>query len=264
MKHLNKIICLGSLITLFGLQITSANDAPASAEQLRSVAMPGVSFQSRAAKDAPASAEQLRSEVEAALKAKDANALMGLFNWQGVSDRMKQMMSTMVAEMPKHEWTAVKLGPLPADFQATNEVNGIRYRPSVAVVGWIVVEFTPKGNTTQLPYGKSSDAYYLSCNVEEKLSGPITKSKMLNLEVLGVADPGTFSGTYVFVQGGKEIKKNLSNRGASFYGDYVKSCTVQKTTDSADSIQLNITEDGKTVFESEEVTNQTPLVYEKK
>ena len=216
------------------------------------------------AKDAPTSAEQLRSEVEWALKAKDANALIGLFNWRGVSDNMKTMMSKMVAEMPKHEWTAVKLAPLPADFQATNEVNGTRYRPSVVVTGWIVVEFTPKGNAAQLPYGKSGDAYYLSCNVEEKIPGPITKSKMLNIEVMGLADPGTFSGTYVFVQGGKEIKKNISNRGASFYGDYVKSCTVQKTTGSVASIQLTITENGKTVFESDEVINKEPIVYEKK
>jgi hypothetical protein len=39
---------------------------------------------------------------------------------------------------------------------------------------------------------------------------------------------------------------------------------VQKTTDSNASIQLTITEDGKTVFESDEVTNKEPIVYEKK
>src|ERR1039457_1834301 len=83
------------------------------------------------AKDAPTSAEQLRVEAESALKAKDANALMGLFNWRGVSDNMKTRMSKMVAERPKQEGPAVRLAPLPADFQATNEVNGIRYRPSV-------------------------------------------------------------------------------------------------------------------------------------
>jgi len=219
---------------------------------------------SKHASAAPTSAEELRSEVESALKAKDANALVGLFDWQGVSDKMKTMMSGMITEMPKHEWTAVKLAPLPADFQATNEVNGIRYRPSVPVVDWIVVDFTPKGNSTQLPYGKSGDAYYLSCNVEEKILGAVTKSKILNIEVMGTADLGTFAGSYIFVQGGKEIKKNITYRGGSQYGDYVKSCTVQKTTDSDDAIQLTITEDGKTVFESEEVTNKTPIVYEKK
>ena len=87
---------------------------------------------------------------------------------------------------------------------------------------------------------------------------------MLNIEVMGFGDPGTFSGTCVFVQGGKEIKKNISERGNSFYGDYVKSCTVQKTTGGDDSIQLTITEDGKTVFESAEVTNKEPIVYDKK
>jgi hypothetical protein len=224
----------------------------------------GSGLSSAFAKDAPASAEQLRAEVESALKAKDANALIGLFNWQGVSDNFKTMMGKMAGDMTNHEWTAVKLAPLPDDFQATNVVNGIRYRPSVAVTGWIVVEFTPKGNAAQLPYGKSGDAYYLSCNVEEKIPGPVTKSKIINIEVMGVADPGTFSGNYVFVQSGNEIKQNIRNRGASFYGDYVKSCTVQKTTGSDDSIQLTITEDGKTVFESDEVTNKDPIVYEKK
>jgi hypothetical protein len=224
----------------------------------------GSGLTSAFAKDPPASAEQLRAEVESALKAKDASALIGLFNWQGVSDNFKTMMGKMAADMTNHEWTAVKLAPLPDDFQATNVVNGIRYRPSVAVTGWIVVEFTPKGNAAQLPYGKSGDAYYLSCNVEEKIPGPVTKSKIINIEVMGVADPGTFSGNYVFVQSGNEIKQNIRNRGASFYGDYVKSCTVQKTTGSDDSIQLTITEDGKTVFESDEVTNKDPIVYEKK
>jgi hypothetical protein len=224
----------------------------------------GSGLTSAFAKDPPASAEQLRAEVESALKAKDASALIGLFNWQGVSDNFKTMMGKMAADMTNHEWTAVKLAPLPDDFQATNVVNGIRYRPSVAVTGWIVVEFTPKGNAAQLPYGKSGDAYYLSCNVEEKIPGPATKSKIINIEVMGVADPGTFSGNYVFVQSGNEIKQNIRNRGASFYGDYVKSCTVQKTTACDDSIQLTITEDGKTVFESDDVTNKEPIVYEKK
>lgn len=213
---------------------------------------------------APASAAQLRSEVESALKAKDANALLGLFDWQGVSDKMKTMMSTMLAEMPKREWTAVRLAPLPADFQATNEVNGIRYRPSVPVVGWVVVDFKPKGNSMQLPYGKKGDTYYLSCNVEEKIPGTTVKSRILNIEVTGTAGPGTFTGSYIFVQDGKEIKKNITNRGSSQYGDYIKSCTVQKTNDSESVIQLTITEDGKTVFESGEVTNMTPIVYERK
>jgi hypothetical protein len=116
----------------------------------------GSGLTSAFAKDPPASAEQLRAEVESALKAKDASALIGLFNWQGVSDNFKTMMGKMAADMTNHEWTAVKLAPLPDDFQATNVVNGIRYRPSVAVTGWIVVEFTPKETPRSFPMAKAA------------------------------------------------------------------------------------------------------------
>jgi hypothetical protein len=118
----------------------------------------------------PASAEQLRGEFESALKAKDANGIIGMFYWQGVSDNMKSEVSKEITELVKHEWTAVRLAPFPADFKDTIEANGIRYRPSVPVIGWVVVDVLPKGNAAQYPYGKSGDTFYLSCNVEEKIA----------------------------------------------------------------------------------------------
>ena len=224
----------------------------------------GLGRQTASAKDAPASAEQLRVACESALNAKDTNALTELFQWQGVSGHMQTMMNAMVAELPKHDWVSVKLIPLPADFQATNELNGVRYRPSVPVIGLVNVEFTRKGNSMQLPYGKSGDAFYLACAVEEKLPGTFTKAKALAIMVMGTGDIKSVTGSCVFVQNGKEIKKNISERGTSFFGDYIKSCAVQKTTDDENSIQVTITEDGKSVFESEDVTNRTPVIYERK
>ena len=224
----------------------------------------GLGWQTASAKDAPASAELLRDAFESALKAKDTNALTELFQWQGVSGHMQTMMNAMVAELPRHDWVTVKLVPLPADNQATNELNGIRYRPSVPVIGLINVEFAQKGNSMQLPYGKSGDAFYLACAVEEKLPGTFTKAKALAIMVMGTVDIKSVTGSCVFVQNGKEIKKNISERGTSFFGDYIKSCSVQKTTDDEDSIQVTITENGKSVFESEDVTNRTPVIYERK
>ena len=223
-----------------------------------------IGWQAASAKEAPASAGQLRNAFEAALTAKDTNALAALFNWQEVSDNMKAMMGGMLAELPKHDWVAVKLVPLPADYQATNELNGIRYRPSVPVVGLINVEFAQKGNSMQLPYGKSGDAFYLACNVEEKMPGTFTKAKALAILLMGTENIKSVTASCVFVQNGKEIKKDITERGTSFFGDYIKSCSVQKTADDADSIQVTITEDGKTVFESDEVTNKTPVIYEHK
>jgi hypothetical protein len=118
----------------------------------------------------PTSAEQLRGEFESALKAKDVNGIIGMFDWQGVSDNFKSQMSQGIGELVKHEWTAVRLAPFPADYKATNEVNGTRYRPSLPVIGWVVVDALPAGNTAQFQYGKSGDTFYLACNVEEKIA----------------------------------------------------------------------------------------------
>jgi hypothetical protein len=189
--------------------------------------------------------------------------LMALVNWQGVSDNMKTMMGNIVADMPKHDVAAVKLVPLPADFQATNELNDIRYRPSVTVIGLIDVEFAQKGNSMRLPYGKSGNTFYIACTVEEKILGAFTKTKVLNIMVMGTEDAKSISGSYIYFQKGKEIKKNIIKGGTGFGGDYIKSCTVQKTSDDEETMWLTIEEDGKQIFDSQETTNKV-IVYEKK
>ena len=67
------------------------------------------------AKD-PASAEQLRSEVESALKAKDTNAFMAHFYWQGMSDKMKSEMNDENADVFSHDIAAVKCRRCPLIF----------------------------------------------------------------------------------------------------------------------------------------------------
>lgn len=244
MKNIRLIFGLTTLIILLGLQPVSA-------------------------KEAPTSAEQLRSEIEAAIKAKNPAAFLALINWQGVptdtnSRVSKQEVSETMTFAAKQEVASVKLIPLSDDFHLTNELDGVRYRPNVEVVGLVQIESPQKGNYMQMPYGKSGGAYYLAGTVEEKLPGPFTKAKMLAITIMGTADHGTFTGSFVFVRNGKEIKESIVERGSSFYGDYIKSCTIQKTTSSEDSIQLSIMENGKNIFESEAVTNKTPIVYEKK
>jgi uncharacterized protein (TIGR03435 family) len=218
---------------------------------------------------APASAEQLRSKLEAALKAKNKNAVLSLVNWQGVSEDMKSMITEEDADMVKQDIAGVKLLPLPADFQPTNEMNGIRYMPNVIVVGIIDVEFTEKGNAVQMPYGTKDGIFYLASTIEEKTVMPATKAKSINILAMGSAmpDAGTFTGAYVYVKDGKEIKEDMSGKGnlsKAFWGDYIKSCTVQKDSDSQDWIQLVISEDGQDIFKSEKVRTKDPIVWEKK
>ncbi|MDQ6631636.1 MAG: hypothetical protein M3Y82_07740 [Verrucomicrobiota bacterium] len=225
-------------------------------------------LQSLFAKDAPASAEQLRSQVETAARRKDTNAFLSLFNWEGVSTEMKSFASEVAEETLKHDIAAVKLSPLPADFQSTNELEGIRYKPNVTILGIIEVEYVEKGNAAHLPYGKKGNAFYLPGTLEEKIPGPITKTKMLNVLVMGSAIPaaGVLSGSYVFVRAGKEIKQNISGKGSfseAVRGDFIKSCTVQSSNDQ-EKIRVTLSEDDKKIFDMEKVANKEPIVYEKK
>ena len=243
MKQLFSIGCLGFIIAICG--------------------------QTLFAKDLPTSAEQLRIEVESALKTKDTNALVTLFNWQGVSDDMKSDMKDENADIFNHNIASVKLISLPADFQPTNELNGVLYKPNVIVVGQINIEYSEKGNSVQIPYGTKDGVFYLSSTVEEKIATPATQEKTLNVLVLGLATPdaGGFTGSYVYAKAGKEIKENINGKGnfsEAFWGDYIKSCTVQKTADTQKWIKLIISENGKKIFESEKITNEEPVIYEKK
>ena len=71
----------------------------------------------------------------------------------------------------------------------------------------------------------------------------------------------------MYVKGGKEITVSINgigNRCEIFRGDYIKSCTVQKTSDNQDWITLKISEDGKEIFEAEKIITKELIVYEKK
>ena len=91
MKYPSTTVCLSFLIAVLGLH-------------------------SVLGKDAPASAEQLRSEVESALKAKDKDAILSLFNWQAVSAEMRSFHSQMISELLKKDVKSVKLSPFPTNF----------------------------------------------------------------------------------------------------------------------------------------------------
>jgi hypothetical protein len=167
------------------------------------------------------------------------------------------------------EVKTVRLLPLPADFQPTNEVNGVRYAPNVLVVGTIDLQFTSEGDSLQLPYGQKGGAFYIAGTTEQRMAVPAAKEKSLNITVMGSASPDapTFSGSYVYVKAGKEITKELSgkgNRSEAFWGDYIRSCSVHKTSDKEGAISLLLSEDGKKIYESNEATAKDPIVYERK
>jgi hypothetical protein len=231
------------------------------------------------AKDAPTSAEQLQSELESALKAKDLNAVMSLFNWEGGSNDSRDsagiremMIRAQTDVMLKNDATNIKLLPLPINFQAvqTNEENGTCQIFNVNVVGLIDVK-NPNGGVGQLPYGKKGDSFYLAGVVLEKLPG-----QPLYVRVLTGPNPDLlpYTGSWVYVKDGKEIMVNTSDKTNRFkicWGDYIKSCTIQRTSTNslampgfAGWFYFQVTEGESNVFESPEMTNEEPVVYERK
>ena len=220
------------------------------------------------AKDAPTSAGQLRSELEAAIKANDTNAVISLFNLQGVSDDMKSLVEMVASGLARDDAASVKLSPLPADTELTNELNGVRYFPNVTVVGVIDVESKNPGNATQLPYGESAGKFYLPGTMKETFNAGAPKEKILGVMFVGLFPQKSelINGSYVYLKGGKEITEIVSftnSMSYNFWGDGIKSC--QFTNDSSQgSISLRITEDGKKAFDSGMIEHTNLISYEKK
>jgi thiol-disulfide isomerase/thioredoxin len=147
MKHILVIVCLSFFIAVPGLQ-------------------------SVLGKDAPASESQLLQEFEAALKAKDKDAILLLFNWQGVPTEMKSFHSQMITELLKKDVKSVKLSPFPTNFPTTIEEGGVRYSLNVSPVGILEVKFDHEDNSMPLPYGKKNGAFYIAGSTEELIAPP--------------------------------------------------------------------------------------------
>jgi hypothetical protein len=215
---------------------------------------------------APTSAEQLRSEFETAMKANDTNAVFALVNWKGVSAEMK---SEMADEMDTSGLISVKFLPLPADYQLTNELNGVRYFPNVHVVGLLGVNYTNQDATGQIPYGESGEEFYIAGTVQETFDAHAKKAINLNVMVMGLFPkeiPGILICSYVYVADGKEKTDNFqctNNWSTSFWGDSIKSCKVTKISGSG-SYELEIHEGTNTVFNSDMVETNDSISYEKK
>jgi hypothetical protein len=136
------------------------------------------------AKDAPTSPGELAKRLEQALKAKNKEAALELFCWDGVSNDMKTKqeapMHMLFDEMGQGlELTSVKAGSLPADFPVQQVLNGRKYRPNLSMLGVIHVMLAEDVNPTEFifAYGKKGDSFYLSALAEAEPSGKTDDKK---------------------------------------------------------------------------------------
>ena len=226
----------------------------------------------------PTSERELAARLKAAVEAADTNAMIALFNWQGVPDYPKSPGMKLFARLLEHKKDGMDVHvwsrPVPDDYETESMMNGIRYRPNVTLLGLIRADVsgylggTNTGYGIDLLYGKKDDAYYLASYSEEKLYESTANEKTFGVWVEGVisSDPVIFTGLCTYVQNKMEIRKAIRGKGfihEMFSGDELKSCTIQKISDDKGSIRLVLYENGKKFFESPQVQTKDPIVYER-
>ena len=181
---------------------------------------------------------------------------------------MKPDIIDQMTEMVMPKAVSVNLLPLPADYQPTNEMDGVRYYPNVHVLGQVNVETTEKGNASQIPYGESGGGFYLAGVVQETFDAHATKSKSLGVAIMCFPnkEPAVTTCSYKCVVNGKEKTDGFQctngwSRG--FWGDYIKSCTATRVSGTG-SFRLIIMEGTNAVFDSGMVETNDAIAYEKK
>lgn len=239
----------------------------------------------------PTSAEQLRSELEAALEAKDTNAVLLLFNWDGVSNKTNGFgYANMVAKglsdfFLQHPTNSIRprvyFQPLPENFETEEMINGFRYAANVSVKGMIQFGVSAANNVGGrswiIPYGETNGCFYLAGTTIQKIYEPKVPEKIFFLAVSPSLwpEPMAFACTYTYVQNNREIEKTINGTNSvrkTFWGDYVKSCTVQKTDGGKSSLKLEIKagviRDQKivqtTLFSGETTSTNDSISYERK
>jgi hypothetical protein len=245
----------------------------------------------------PTSAEQLRSELEAAMKAKDIDGILALFYQAGVSNKNiawihKSDWSKAFQEHPRsHLDGLAELKPRFEEDSYEKVANGFQMKPNLSVQGNIHATFTLGSlgpgaiesyfmADTYIPYGEMNGCFYLAGTTVQKIYEPKAPEKIFFLSVSPSLwpEPVAFTGTYIYVQNNKEIEKTINGTNTFqkiFWGDYVKSCTVQKTDGGKSSVKLEIKvsviKDPKekiliptTVFSGETTSTNDSIAYERK
>jgi peroxiredoxin len=131
---------------------------------------------------APTSNTQLLNEVQAAVKAKDRAAIMALYDWQGVSDWLKEDTSDNIDDWLTRELRSAKLSPLPTNFQGGGVRGNMRFHLNVPPTGVIELHFTD-GFGVGFVYGKSGDAFYIASVITEEIATPRDQTNGLVIKV---------------------------------------------------------------------------------
>jgi|GEM_PF-5278637 len=119
----------------------------------------------------PSSPEQLRRDFEAALTARDTNAIASLIYWKGVSDKEKTGDLNEAAMLAKHKVVTVTLASWPTNYPVFFEGKGVRYKQNLEILGMLEVHLAERqgGVGAQMPYGKVDGHYLMAALVAEPI-----------------------------------------------------------------------------------------------
>jgi hypothetical protein len=221
------------------------------------VAASTIFISSNAFANPPTSAEQLRSEFEVALKAKNTNAVLSLFNWEGVPPENKNLAASVVEYTVSgglQDGDIVKLSPLSDDDMVEYASRGFRYFPNVSIIGTIEINQqsrVPNG-VTSLNYGKKGNAFYFPGYLKEPAPASF---KAFNISIMGnftEATPFSFIGSCIYAISEKTLKKQIhgtNNLSLNLFGKQIKSCSVNRTSGNG-WMHIVISENDTNIFDS--------------
>jgi hypothetical protein len=191
--------------------------------------------------------------------------MVQLYEWRGVSNSMRTTTAMMLDELTRKEIQNVALGRVTQKKETI--VHGVRYRPNLPLAGAVVVTYAHAGVTDKLeiPYGRQSDGYYFSAVTEEQVTPRAATPRQFGISVGGTAapQPAQFTGYYVAVVKGKEVRKEFSGQAGltkQIRADSLRYCEVRKTS-AGGQIYLLITANGETVYESPKTDTAEPIMY---
>lgn len=209
--------------------------------------------------------KQLAVAFEQAVTARDRQAVHALFDWTGVDALMAARQQALIDRLLTSEITEIQMfarQPAPA---GNTVLDGIVYRPSLAVKGYLQVTLSGAGQpaeTLDLAYGRREGRWIFTNLVPLKALQP---KGLIEVVVYSVRSRVEFSGELVYYCDGQACRRSFTGDSylhLSVPGNQVVSCVVRRADNPSDAgLRMALSVDDQPLFFSPLHTAATPLSY---
>ncbi len=219
------------------------------------------------------SEDQFLKDIRTAIQNKDEKAFWGLFNLEGVPEKLKATMKKHAMKpLMASELKDITFESLPEGFRSEYVVDGFRYFANLKPLGRIKFSYKRSAEAgvtgTSIPYGKKGNQFLFVGTAMEKLSGNLPPSKQIQVMVLGIGNPPVkFKGHMIYLQGGKPVRDPVEDMGGGnvtkiVRGEALTYLEVRRTSPKG-TLKVTIMEDSETIFETEHINSAQPILYKK-